>query len=59
MILSFINCYIHKVPRERLKTSGFALSFQHLPLDLVNVDEWKPVFDPCKKNGDVTSVRSM
>ena len=27
MILSFIN--IRKVPREMLKTSGFALGFQH------------------------------
>ena len=34
MILSFIN--IRKVPREMLKTSGFALGFQHLPRDLAN-----------------------
>ena len=41
MILSFIN--IRKVPREVLKTSGFALGFQHLargfqhlPRDLAN-----------------------
>ena len=44
MILSFIN--IHKVPREMLKTSGFALGFQHLPRDLANVNEWKIMFDP-------------
>ena len=44
MILSFIN--IRKVPREMLKTSGFALGFQHLPRDLVNVNEWKIMFDP-------------
>ena len=44
MILSFIN--IRKVPREMLKTSGFALSFHHLPRDLANVNEWKIMFDP-------------
>ena len=44
MILSFIN--IRKVPREMLKTSGFALGFQHLPQDLANVNEWKIMFDP-------------
>ena len=44
MILSFIN--IRKVPREALKTSGFALGFQHLPRDLANVNEWKIMFDP-------------
>ena len=44
MILSFIN--IRKVPREMLKTSGFALGFQHLPRDLANVNEWKIMFDP-------------
>ena len=44
MILPFIN--IRKVPREMLKTSGFALGFQHLPWDLVNVNEWKIIFDP-------------
>ena len=44
MILSFIN--IRKVPREMLKTSGFALGFQHLPRDLANVNEWKTMFDP-------------
>ena len=44
MILSFIN--IRKVPREMLKTSGFALGFQHFPRDLMNVSEWKIMFDP-------------
>ena len=44
MILSFIN--IRKVPREVLKTSGFALGFQHLPRDLANINEWKIMFDP-------------
>ena len=44
MILSFIN--IRKVPLEMLKTSGFALGFQHRPRDLVNVNEWKTMFDP-------------
>ena len=44
MILSFIN--IRKGPREMLKTSGFALGFQHLPRDLANVNEWKIMFDP-------------
>ena len=51
MILSFIN--IRKVPREMLKTSGFALGFQHLalgfqhlPRGLANVNEWKIMFDP-------------
>ena len=44
MILPFVN--IRKVPREMLKTSGFALGFQHLPRDLANIDEWKIMFDP-------------
>ena len=44
MILTFIN--IRKVPRELLKTSGFALGFQHLHPDLENVNEWKTMFDP-------------
>ena len=35
-----------EVPREMLKTSGFALTFQHLPQDLMNVNEWKIMFDP-------------
>ena len=50
MILSFIN--IRNVPREMLKTEGFAYCFQHLPWDLANVNEWKIMFDPYndKKN---------
>ena len=44
MIFSFIN--IRNVPREMLKTSGFALGFQHLPRDLANVNEWKIMFNP-------------
>ena len=44
MILSFIK--IRKVPREVLKTSGFALCFQHFPWHLGNVNEWKIIFDP-------------
>ena len=62
MILSFIN--IRKVPREMLKTEGFALGFQHLPRDLANValgfqhlprdlanvNEWKIRFDPYNPN---------
>ena len=44
MILSFIN--ICKVPRDMLKTLGFAFGFQHLPWDLANVNEWKIMFDP-------------
>ena len=29
-----------------LKTSGYALGFQHYPRDLANVNEWKIMFDP-------------
>ena len=47
MILSFIN--IRKDPREMLKTSGFALGFQHLPRDLANFKECKIMFDPNTK----------
>ena len=36
MFLSFIN--IREVPQEGLKTSGFALGFQHIPRDLANVN---------------------
>ena len=43
MILSFIHS---KGPSGRLKTSGFALGFQHFPRDLANVNEWKIMFDP-------------
>ena len=28
-----------------VKTSGFALGFQHFPRDLANVNEWKIMFD--------------
>ena len=52
MILSFIN--IRKVPQEMLKTSGIALSFQHLPQDLVNVNESKIMFDPYIQYWDET-----
>ena len=48
MILSFIN--IRKVPWEKLKTSGFALGFQHLPQDVANINEWKIMFDPYNTN---------
>ena len=44
MILLFIN--IRKVPQGGMKTSGFALGFQHFPRDLPNVNEWKIMFDP-------------
>ena len=33
-----------------LKTSGYALGFQHSPRDLANVNEWKIIFDPYIKN---------
>ena len=58
MILSFINIRrvpinirrvpinIRRVPLEVLKMEGKALSFQHFPLDLANVNEWKIIFDP-------------
>ena len=42
MILSFI--YIRMVPQV-LKTIG-SLGFQHLPLDVAKVNEWKIMFDP-------------
>ena len=44
MVLSCIN--IRKVPREVLKTSCFALGYQHFPRDLANVNKWKIKFDP-------------
>ena len=43
MILSFVN--IRDVPRKVLKTSGFALGFEHFPGDLANVNELKNMFD--------------
>ena len=33
-----------------LKTSAYGLGFQHLPLDLANVNAWKTMFDPYIKN---------
>ena len=33
-------------PSGVLKTSGYALGFQHSPRDLANVNEWKIIFDP-------------
>ena len=33
----------------RLKTSGYALGFQHFSRDLANVNEWKIMFDPSTK----------
>ena len=41
MILSYI--YIRKVV---LKTSGFALGYQHFPRDIANVNEWEIMYDP-------------
>ena len=38
--------FIVHLPSGRLKTSGFALGFQHFPRDLANVNEWKIMFDP-------------
>ena len=32
--------------RGIVKTSGFALGFQHFPRDLANVNEWKIMFNP-------------
>ena len=44
MVLQCIN--IRQVPWEVLKTAASGLDFQHLPRDLVNVNKWKPMFDP-------------
>ena len=33
-------------PSGRLKTSVFALGFQHFLRDLANVNDWKIMFDP-------------
>ena len=55
MILSFVN--IRKVPREMLKTSGFALGFQHLPRHLANVNEWKIMFDRYIQTGSKRLIR--
>ena len=45
MVFQCIN--IRLVPREVLKTTASGLGFQHLPRDLVNVNAWKNMFDPC------------
>ena len=55
MILSFIN--IRKVPREMLKTSGFALGFQHLPWNLANVMNGKSCLIPILSNINMSCVR--
>ena len=64
MILSIIN--IFKVPREvlktegkSLKTSGFALGFQHFPRDLANVNEWKIMFDPSNDTRYLLSTETI
>ena len=33
-----------------MKTSGFALGYQHFPLDLADVNAWKIMFDPSISN---------
>ena len=55
MILSFSK--IRKLLGEVLKTSGFALGFQHFPRVLVNVNEWKIMFDPSNNGMHVLSYR--
>ena len=57
MILSFIN--IRKVPREVLKTSGFALDFQQLPRHLANVNEWEIMFDPYIGNRAILFINGI
>ena len=52
MIFQCIN--IRQVPWEVLKTAAFGLGFQHLPLDLANVNAWKTMFDPYSKGRDDT-----
>ena len=42
-----------------LKTSGFALGFQHLPRDIVNVTEWKIMFDPYIKECAWTGIEPV
>ena len=59
MILSSIN--ICKVTIKltfarslgKVKTSGFALDFQHFPRDLADVNEWKVRFDPSSKRPSI------
>ena len=46
VLLNLCNNSDQKCPSGRLKTSGFALGFQHFPQDLANVDEWKIMCDP-------------
>ena len=43
MILSFQHL---QGPSGRLKTLGYTFGFQHFPLELANVNEWKIMFDP-------------
>ena len=45
-------CYSLTFARSlgKLKTSGFALGFQHFPRDLANVNEWKIMFDPSNRS---------
>ena len=57
MTLSFIN--ICKVPGEVLKTSGFALGYQHFPRDFANVNELKIMFDPFIKKGLENGQKSV
>ena len=45
MVFQCIN--IRQVPIEALKTAASGLSFQHLPRDLVNINAWKTISDPC------------
>ena len=44
MVFQCIN--IRQVPWEVLKTAAFGLCFQHLLLDLANVNALKTMFDP-------------
>ena len=57
MVFQCIN--ICQVPRELLKTSAFGLSFQHLPRDLANVNEWKTMFDPYNGNALKLSIKHI
>ena len=44
--MGFQYIKIRQVPWEVLKTASSGLGFQHLPLDLANVNAWKTMFDP-------------
>ena len=58
VILSFIN--IRKVPREVLKTSGFALGFQHLPrMDELGFYVPSTVFQSFRDDGRVNMKGSV